>query len=223
MRSEHSSDSRSGLDVDDRPTKGTPCASHTPLQPLSPASSWYRFRHRDRSGAGRAPGPGGLRRRRPLPRQMVAAGDRPPLVLGRDLRAFYTRIDEKTIGVDNQCTGPTGMRGGVIGRATVVDTKTNAQLSVRFPQTPASINPTGRRTTSSPTSRTARTRTVRTSTRSSVTHSRLGIPALARQGRVRLRTASADQGDREGGVQPCTFLVSPTTGGRSDYSPLCIL
>ncbi|GAC52101.1 hypothetical protein BPODLACK_02539 [Gordonia sp. YY1] len=73
---------------------------------------------------------------------MVAAGDR-PLVLGRDLRAFYTRIDEKTIGVDNQCTGPTGMRGGVIGRATVVDTKTNAQLSVRFPQTPASINPNG--------------------------------------------------------------------------------
>ena len=23
------------------------------------------------------------------------------------------------------------------------------------------------------------------------------------------------------GYNPCTFLVSPTTGGRSDYSPLC--
>ncbi|MEO9329622.1 lipocalin family protein [Gordonia aurantiaca] len=140
----------------------------------------------------------------------------------RDTSAFYTRIDDKTIGVDNQCTGPTGMRGGVIGRATVVDTNSNAALSVRFPQTPASINPNG-----APNYIVAHLEDGDTPD-APYAYSIVGDPSrasgflLSRDKVVPNSELRRLAGEIEHvGFNPCTFLVSPTTGGRSDYSPLC--
>ncbi|MBD0863250.1 lipocalin family protein [Gordonia sp. zg691] len=140
----------------------------------------------------------------------------------RDTSAFYTRIDAKTIGVDNRCTGPTGLPGGVVGRATVVDPQTNAQLSVRFPQTPASINPNGApnyivayledgKTPDAP----YRYAIVGDPTRAS--GFLLSRDKVVPNSELRRLTREIEKV----GFNPCTLLVSPTTGGRSDYSPLC--
>ncbi|WP_238422853.1 lipocalin family protein [Gordonia sp. 'Campus'] len=146
------------------------------------------------------------------------------LTCARDTSAFYTKIDATTIGVDNQCTGPTGMRGGVVGRATVVDTKTNAQLSVRFPQTPGSINPGN-----APNYVVAyledgenpdgpyRYAIVGDPNRGS--GFLLSRDKVVPDSELRRLTKEIEKV----GYNPCTFLVSPTTGGRSDYSPLCIV
>ncbi|SDU68586.1 lipocalin family protein [Gordonia westfalica] len=142
----------------------------------------------------------------------------------RDTSAFYTRIDAKTIGVDNQCTGPTGMKGGVIGQATVVDTKSNAQLSVRFPQTPASINPNG-----APNYIVAHLEDGGNPD-GPYKYSIVGDPTRA-SGFLLSRDKVVSNSElrrltkeiEKVGFNPCTFLVSPTTGGRSDYSPLCTI
>ncbi|WP_055476961.1 lipocalin family protein [Gordonia sp. HS-NH1] len=140
----------------------------------------------------------------------------------RDTSATYTYIDAKTIGVDNKCTGPTGMRGGVVGRATVVDPQTNAQLSVRFPQTPGSINPG-----SAPNYIVAYLEDGADPT-GPYQYAIVGDPSrgsgflLSRDKVVpnsELRRLTTEI--EKVGYNPCTFLVSPTTGGRSDYSPLC--
>ncbi|PWD41177.1 lipocalin [Gordonia paraffinivorans] len=142
----------------------------------------------------------------------------------RDTSAFYTRIDAKTIGVDNQCTGPTGMRGGVVGRATVVDTTSNAALSVRFPQTPASINPNG-----APNYIVAHLEDG-DSPDAPYKYSIVGDPSRA-SGFLLSRDKVVSDAElrrltkeiERVGFNPCTFLVSPTTDGRNDYSPLCAI
>ncbi|WP_439031372.1 lipocalin family protein [Gordonia terrae] len=142
----------------------------------------------------------------------------------RDTSATYTKIDAKTIGVDNRCTGPTGMKGGIVGRATVVDPTTNGQLSVRFPQTPGSINPGN-----APNYVIAYLEDGENPD-APYQYAIVGDPnrgsgfLLSRDKVVpdsELRRLTKEI--EKVGYNPCTFLVSPTTGGRSDYSPLCFV
>lgn len=140
----------------------------------------------------------------------------------RDTNATYTLINKTTIGVNNKCTSPFGQIDGVKGKATVVDTTTNAQLSVRFPFTPNSIDPGGR-----PNYIVAWLQEGRTPT-APYRYAIVGDPTrssgflLSRDKVVPTSELRRLRGEIERvGYNSCTFLISPTTGGRSDYSPLC--
>ncbi|QKT08047.1 lipocalin family protein [Gordonia sp. X0973] len=61
----------------------------------------------------------------------------------RDTVARYGIIDKTTLSVDNRCISPSGQPDGIKGKATVVDTKTNAQLVVSFPGVPNTIDTRG--------------------------------------------------------------------------------
>ncbi|MGC5256965.1 lipocalin family protein [Gordonia sp. DT218] len=140
----------------------------------------------------------------------------------KDTKATYTPINAKTIGVENTCTTFTGQTNRVQGRATVVDPVTKAQLSVTFPQVPVSINPGNApnyivawiadgKTPTDP----YRFAVVGDPTRTS------GF-LLSRDKVVPTSTLRMLRGEIEKvGFNSCTFLVSPTTGGRTDHSPLC--
>ncbi|MYR07913.1 lipocalin [Gordonia sp. SID5947] len=140
----------------------------------------------------------------------------------KDTQATYTPIDAKTIGVENTCTTFTGQSNRVQGRATVVDPVTKAQLSVKFPQVPVSFDPgnapnyivawvaDGKNPTDP-----YRFAVVGDPTRTS------GF-LLSRDKVVPTSTLRMLRGEIEKvGFNSCTFLVSPTTGGRTDHSPLC--
>ncbi|GAB2661956.1 lipocalin family protein [Gordonia jinhuaensis] len=142
----------------------------------------------------------------------------------KDTNATYTLINPTTVGVDNKCTSFTGEPDGIKGQAEVVDTKTNAQLAVTFPGVPNTIN-AGKfpnyivawvadgTTPDDP-----------------YQYAIVGDPyrlsgfLLSRQKVVptseylKLRTQIEKLG-----FNSCTFLISPITGSRSDYSPLCTL
>ncbi|GAC67647.1 lipocalin family protein [Gordonia soli] len=142
----------------------------------------------------------------------------------KDTNATYTLIDAKTVGVDNKCTSPTGMIDGVKGRAKVVDPKTNAQLAVRFPGVPNSIDlgdapnyivswVQDGATPDAP----YRYAIVGDPTRTSgflLSRDKVIPNSELRKLRTQIEKV---------GYNSCTFLVSPTTGGRSDYSPLCTI
>ncbi|MGV9793299.1 lipocalin family protein [Gordonia sp. NPDC003422] len=144
------------------------------------------------------------------------------LVCARDTKAIYTPINATTIGVKNTCTTFTGQTNGVQGRATVVDPVTKAQLSVKFPQVPVSVDPgnapnyivawisDGAKATDP-----YRFALVGDPTRlSGFVLSRDKVVSTSTLRMLRGRVENA-------GFNSCTFLISPTTGGRSDYSPLC--
>ncbi|MXP23764.1 lipocalin [Gordonia sp. HNM0687] len=140
----------------------------------------------------------------------------------KDTKATYTLIDATTIGVENTCTTFTGQTNGITGQAKVVDPVTNAQLSVSFPQVPVSIDPNNApnyivtwiadgATPDDP----YRFALVGNPTR-------LSGFVLSREKVVSTDTLRMLRGQVEkAGFNSCTFLVSPTTGGRTDYSPLC--
>ncbi len=140
----------------------------------------------------------------------------------KDTNATYGLIDAKTISVDNKCISFTGQPDGIKGKATVLDTKTNAQLAVSFPGIPNTINtgnfpnyivtyvedgadPTG-----------------------PYKYAIVGDPTrlsgflLSREKNISTDELRRLRGKVEqAGFNSCTFLVSPITGWRSDYSPLC--
>ncbi|MFW0787176.1 lipocalin family protein [Gordonia sp. CPCC 206044] len=140
----------------------------------------------------------------------------------KDTKATYTPIDATTIGVENTCATFTGQRNRVQGRASVVDPVTKAQLSVKFPQVPVSIDPGNTpnyivawigdgKTPDDP----YRFAVVGDPTRTS------GF-LLSRDKVVSTSTLRMLRGQIEKvGFNSCTFLVTPTTGGRTDHSPLC--
>lgn len=142
----------------------------------------------------------------------------------KDTQATYTPINPTTIGVENTCTTFTGQKNRVKGKATVVDPVTKAQLSVKFPQVPASIDPGNApnyivawiadgATPTDP----YRFAVVGDPTRAS------GF-LLSRDKVVPTSTLRMLRGEIEKvGFNSCTFLVSPTTGGRTDQSPLCLV
>ncbi|MGV9711384.1 lipocalin family protein [Gordonia sp. NPDC003424] len=141
---------------------------------------------------------------------------------GKDTHATYTIIDKTTIGVDNRCTSFTGQPDGVTGKAYVLDPTTNAALNVQIdgvPKLPGQNN--------FPNYVVAWTEDgadpkgpyeyaiVGDPTRfSGFLLSRKKVVSNAELHRLRMKVESV-------GFNSCTFLVSPTTGGRSDYSPLC--
>ncbi|MDY6809931.1 MAG: lipocalin family protein [Actinomycetota bacterium] len=140
----------------------------------------------------------------------------------KDTKATYTLIDATTIGVENTCTTFTGQTNGIQGQAKVVDPVTNAQLSVSFPQVPVSIDPNNA------------PNYIVTWIADGVTPddpyrfalvgnpTRLSGFVLSRDQIVSTDTLRMLRGQVEkAGFNSCTFLVSPTTGGRTDYSPLC--
>ena len=144
------------------------------------------------------------------------------LSCARDTTATYTPINPTTIGVKNTCTTFTGQTNGVQGRATVVDPVTKAQLSVKFPQVPVSVDPgnapnyivawiaNGAKPTDP-----YRFALVGDPTR-------LSGFVLYRDRVVSTSTLRMLRGQVEkAGFNSCSFLISPTTGGRTDYSPLC--
>ncbi|AZG47405.1 lipocalin family protein [Gordonia insulae] len=140
----------------------------------------------------------------------------------KDTKATYTPIDAKTIGVVNTCSTFVGPSNRVQGRATVVDPVTNAQLSVKFPQVPASIDPGN-----APNYIVAWIADGKTPT-DPYRFAIVGDPTrtsgflLSRDKVVSTSTLRMLRGEIEKvGFNSCTFLVSPTTGGRTDYSPLC--
>ncbi|GAB93580.1 lipocalin family protein [Gordonia rhizosphera] len=140
----------------------------------------------------------------------------------KDTNATYTRIDDRTIGVDNRCTSPTGQLDGIKGKAIVLDPVTNAQLAVKFPFVPNTLDSGDTpnyivawlQDGDSPTAP-YRYAIVGDPTRfSGFLLSRDKTVSNAELRRLRGKVESV-------GYNSCTFLISPTTGGRSDYSPLC--
>ena len=140
----------------------------------------------------------------------------------KDTKATYTLIDATTIGVENTCTTFTGQTNGVKGQAKVVDPVPKAQLSVSFPQVPVSIDPNNA------------PNYIVTWIADGATpddpyqFALVGDPTrfsgfvLSRDKVVTTETLRMLRGQVEkAGFNSCTFLVSPTTGGRTDYSPLC--
>lgn len=141
----------------------------------------------------------------------------------KDTNATYTLINSTTVGVDNKCTSFTGQPDGIKGKATVVDPKkSNAALAVSFPGIPNTIN-----TGSFPNYVIAWVADGK-DPKGPYEYAIVGDPyrlsgfVLSREKVVsneklhmlRLKTESL-------GFNSCTFLISPITGGRSDYSPLC--
>ncbi|WP_448221443.1 lipocalin family protein [Gordonia iterans] len=140
----------------------------------------------------------------------------------RDTSARYGLIDETTISVDNTCVSPTGARDGVRGRAKVVDLESRAQLSVSFPEVPFSFDPQDR-----PNYIVAWVASG-DGPDAPYEHAIVGDPdrlsgfILTREQVIPRSTLLALR-DEAGklGFNTCLFLTSPTTGGRSDYTPLC--
>lgn len=140
----------------------------------------------------------------------------------KDTNATYGIIDAKTISVDNKCISFTGQPDGIKGKATVLDTKTNAQLAVSFPFIPNTIN-TGNfpnyivtyvEDGADP--------------KGPYKYAIVGDPfrlsgfLLSREKSVSPAELHRLRGKVEqAGFNSCTFLISPITGWRSDYSPLC--
>lgn len=139
----------------------------------------------------------------------------------RDTNANYSLINPTTIRVDNRCTTFTGQRNRIIGQAKVIDTVSKAQLLVTFPSVPEVLqNKTPNYIVSwvadgpTPTSP-YQFAIVGDPTRlSGFVLSRKKVVTTAELRMLKDKAASV-------GYNTCTLLVTPTTGGRTDYSPLC--
>ncbi|AVM02258.1 lipocalin [Gordonia iterans] len=140
----------------------------------------------------------------------------------RDTSARYGLIDETTISVDNTCISSTGARDGVRGRAKVVDPESRAQLSVSFPDVPFSVDPHDR-----PNYVVAWVASGNDPD-GPYEYAIVGDPdrlsgfILTRDRVIPTSTLLALRSEVSRlGFHTCLFLTSPTTGGRSDYTPLC--
>ncbi|NMO01850.1 lipocalin family protein [Gordonia sp. TBRC 11910] len=142
----------------------------------------------------------------------------------RDTHATYSLISATTIKVDNRCISPTGMPDGVVGRADLADKKTGAQFVVSFPGVPNTIDPQNHPNyivawvaDDERPGRAYQYAIVGDPTRlSGFALSRDRVISTAQLLRLRSEVEKL-------GFNPCLFLVSPTTGGRSDYTPLCLV
>ncbi|MFT3899371.1 MAG: lipocalin family protein [Gordonia sp. (in: high G+C Gram-positive bacteria)] len=142
----------------------------------------------------------------------------------RDTVARYGLIDPMTVSVNNRCISPTGQRDGIVGKAKVVDPKTKAQLAVSFPGVPYTFDTKDR-----PNYVIA---WVANGDRPGDPYKyaivgdpdRLSGFILARSRVISTRTLLMLRAQTERlGFNSCLFVISPTTGGRSDYTPLCLV
>ncbi|WP_298445513.1 lipocalin family protein [Gordonia sp. (in: high G+C Gram-positive bacteria)] len=142
----------------------------------------------------------------------------------RDTSAHYGLIDATTISVNNTCVSPTGRPDGIRGQAKVVDPRSRAQLSVSFPGVPGTLNPQN--------TPNYIVTWVADGPRPGDPYeyaivgdpTRLSGFILSRDRVISTRTLLMlrDKAE-ERGFNTCLFLTSPTTGGRSDYLPLCLV
>jgi apolipoprotein D and lipocalin family protein len=140
----------------------------------------------------------------------------------KDTNATYGIIDATTISVDNKCTSFTGQPDGIKGKATVVDPVSNAQLIVTFPGVPNTIDPG--KTPNYIVSWVADGATPDAPYEYAVVGDPSRLSGFVLSRKKVLTTAELrmlKDATEKVGFNSCTFLISPTTGGRSDYSPLC--
>ncbi|MGW5523880.1 lipocalin family protein [Gordonia sp. NPDC003950] len=140
----------------------------------------------------------------------------------KDTNATYGIIDATTISVDNKCTSFTGRPDGIKGKATVVDPVSNAQLIVTFPGVPNTIDPG--KTPNYIVSWVADGATPDAPYEYAVVGDPSRLSGFVLSRKKVLTTAELrmlKDATEKVGFNSCTFLISPTTGGRSDYSPLC--
>ncbi|MFC4127162.1 lipocalin family protein [Nocardia rhizosphaerae] len=141
----------------------------------------------------------------PAPFSLACAGD---------TTATYTRQDDGTVGVYNRCRTWSGGTDEIRGTATVTDPVTRAQLRVSFPGVPGQGGdaPNYIVTALGPDYSWAHV----------TDPSRLSGFVLSRTPSLDAATwADIDAAIVAAGQQPCLFLTTPTTGGRSDLTPLC--
>lgn len=176
--------------------------------------------------ANAAPGPGAVK---PVPavnvqeylgtwHQLAAVPQPFNLVCARDTTANYSLRSDGDVRVRNSCTTWAGTPNRIVGSASVVDKKTNAQLRVRFPGVPEWGGPGGPPNyvivgLGPDYSWSVVTNPERTS---GFVLSR--TPALPRGEWAAVRTVIA-----KAGLSDCLFLTSPTTGGMEQTAPLCTL
>ncbi|MGV9824984.1 MULTISPECIES: lipocalin family protein [unclassified Gordonia (in: high G+C Gram-positive bacteria)] len=141
----------------------------------------------------------------------------------KDTNATYGLINPTTVSVDNRCTSFTRQPDGIKGKATVVDPeKSNAALAVSFPGVPNTIN-----SGNFPNYVIAWVADGK-DPKGPYEYAIVGDPfrvsgfVLSRKQVLTTEDLRMLKTQTEKlGFNSCTFLISPTTGGRSDYSPLC--
>lgn len=140
----------------------------------------------------------------------------------KDTTATYTLINPTTVGVNNKCTSFAGQPDGATGKATVLDPKTNAQLNVKIDGTPNL--PGQERIPNYIVAWTENGKDPKAPYEYAIVGdpNRLSGYLLSRKKVVSNAELHRLRGKVESvGFNSCTLLISPTTGGRSDYSPLC--
>ncbi|MBH0775645.1 lipocalin family protein [Nocardia bovistercoris] len=148
--------------------------------------------------------------------QLAAVPQYFSLVCARDTRATYALDPQGNVSVRNRCTTWAGAPNEISGTATVNDRVTGAQLHVSFPGVPTQESLEGP------------TNYIVTALGPDYSWALVTDPTRL-SGFVLSRTPALDAGQwaQVGaaidvvGQSRCMYLTSPTTGGRSDITPLC--
>ncbi|MEU6561975.1 lipocalin family protein [Nocardia nova] len=138
------------------------------------------------------------------------------LACARDTRAEYAALPNGDVSVHNSCTTWTGTTNDIRGAARVQDPRTKAQLRVAFPGVPTQEDLNGP------------VNYIVTALGPDYSWALVTDPARV-SGFVLSRGPALNDGQwgdvvaaiEAAGEQPCLYLTSPTTGGRSDIAPLC--
>lgn len=135
----------------------------------------------------------------------------------RDTRAQYTLDQQGNVAVHNSCTTWSGGLNEIRGTAKVNDPVTGAQLHVSFPGVP------GQDSLDGPTNYIVTALAPDYSWALVTDPSRLSGFVLARSAALDAPTwDQVKSAITAAGQTPCMYLSSPTTGGRSDITPLCL-
>ncbi len=140
------------------------------------------------------------------------------LMCARDTRAEYAALPNGDVSVHNSCTTWSGANNEIRGAARVQDPATGAQLRVAFPGVPTQESLDGP------------VNYIVTALGPDYSWALVTDPARV-SGFVLSRQPALTDGQwqdvisaiRGAGEDPCLYLTSPITGGRSDITPLCRL
>lgn len=139
------------------------------------------------------------------------------LECARDTRAEYTLDPQGDVAVHNSCTTWSGGLNEIRGTARVNDPVTGAQLHVSFPGVP------GQDMLDGPTNYIVTALAPDYSWALVTDPSRLSGFVLSRSASLDAPTwDQVKSAITAAGQSPCMYLTSPTTGGRSDLTPLCL-
>ncbi|WP_228816032.1 lipocalin family protein [Nocardia cyriacigeorgica] len=150
-------------------------------------------------------------------RQLAAVPQPFNLSCARDTAAEYALDARGDISVHNSCVTWTGELNEIRGTATVNDPQTNAQLHVSFPGVPGQDQQRGA------------TNYIVTALAPDYSWALVTDPTRL-SGFVLARATGLDAATWDqvraaitaAGQSPCLYLTSPTTGGISDVTPLCL-